>query len=148
MRRSPGSGSGGFSVPTGCSPALSQLFLGQRPPAEPTPTQPTCDDWGTSQFFESASAQLVQVCLQEGADPNDPTDRIGFIFDAAADATDPRVIGLLVEAGADPNERLRGGFTPLHLAAHGNPTPGIIDALVAAGAVIDARSNRGETPLH
>ena len=118
------------------------------PQATPAPIQPTCNDWGTSKFFESASAQLVEVCLQEGADPNNPPERTGFLFDAAADATDPRVIWLLVEAGADPNERLRGGFTPLHLAAHGNPTPGIIDALVGAGAIIDARSNRGETPLH
>ena len=142
-------GPGTDSTGANTSPAASPGAAAVPTPAPPTPTQPTCDDWGTGKFFESASAQLVEVCLQEGADPNEPPDRIGFIFDAAADATDPRVIGLLVEAGADPNERrVRGGFTPLHLAAHGNPTPGIIDALVAAGAVIDARSNRGETPLH
>lgn len=49
-----------------------------------------------------------------------------------------------IEAGADVNERIEGGGTPLHRAS----TPGIVRALVAAGADLDARDMYGDTPLH
>ena len=119
-------------------------------PASPSP--PTCEDWGRWDFFESASAQLVQECLRAGADPNEGPYHHHPIFRAARDATDPAVIALLVDAGADAVGSGRSsavpGITPLHTAAAMNPTPGIIDALVAAGADIEARNLHDETPLH
>ena len=122
-------------------------------PTEPTP--PTCDDWCNRDFFASASAELVRECLQAGADPKAPVGYAPVIFSAARTATDPGVIGLLTEAGADPNVHLYGrrrdygpGYTPLHTAAAYNPTPGIVSALVAAGADLDARDSEGGIPLH
>ena len=124
-------------------------------PAEP-PTPPTCDDWQNRDFFASASVELVRECLQGGVDPKAPVGFAPVIFSAARTATDPAVIGVLTEAGADPDVHLgRGGrgdygrrYTPLHAAAAYNPAPGIVTALMAAGADLDARDDEGGTPLH
>ena len=124
-------------------------------PAEP-PTPPTCDDWRNRDFFASASAELVRECLQAGADPKAPVGYAPVIFSAARTATDPGIITVLTDAGADPTVHLRRGgrgdygrrYTPLHTAAADNPTPGIVTALVAAGADLDAPDNEGGTPLH
>ena len=128
----------------------ADLAPASTPPTSPSP--PTCEDWGKWDFFESASAQLVQECLRAGADPNEGPRHHHPIFRAARAATDPAVIALLVDAGADAAASGRSsavpGITPLHTAAAMNPTPGIIDALVAAGADIEARNLHDETPLH
>ena len=126
------------------------------PPVLPIPTPPTCADWNRWDFFASASAELVGECLQGGVDPRDPVNHAPVMFSAARRATDPAVIGLLADAGADPNVRLgevrwgggRPGYSPLHAAAAYNPDPGVVDALVEAGADINARDNEGATPLH
>lgn len=124
----------------------------------PSPTEsppPTCDDWRNRNFFSSASLELVRDCLQGGVDPRAPVGYAPVIFSAARTATDPGVITLLTEAGADPNIHLGGlrgdyerGYTPLHAAAAYNPNPGIVTALVAVGADLDARDDEGGTPLH
>jgi len=52
---------------------------------------------------------------------------------ALAGANDPVVIGLLLEAGADPNAGAAQGVTPLHMAAsRGNGA--VVDLLLARGA--------------
>ncbi|MDE2763880.1 MAG: ankyrin repeat domain-containing protein [Gemmatimonadota bacterium] len=117
-------------------------------PAASTTTQPTCDDWSTRTFFKSASASLVRECLQAGANPHNPSPYRSAILLAAEYATDPLVIALVADAGADPNLRTSNGSTPLHTAAALNPTPGIVDALVASGADIGARNAHRQTPLH
>lgn len=123
------------------------------PPLEPTPT--TCDDWRDRNFFASASLELVRECIEAGVDPQAPVASAPAIFSAARTATDPGIITLLTDAGADPNVHLGGrradyrrGYTPLHAAAAYNPAPGIVTALLAAGADLDARDDDGGTPLH
>ena len=127
------------------------------PPDPPPPDPPTCENWNGRDFFAVASADLVRQCLQSGANAHDPAQQMPAIFRAAAAATDPRVIHLLVDAGADLHATLgygrmsggyRQGYTPLHTAAALNPSPGIIDALVSAGADPDARNRERATPLH
>jgi ankyrin repeat protein len=56
----------------------------------------------------------------------------------------------LLDGGCDPNVRLDGGETALHVAARHCKTAAsatLLRALLAAGAVIEARSADGQTPL-
>ena len=53
-----------------------------------------------------------------------------------------------LEAGADPNAKIKSGETPLHFAAMYSADPAIIAKLVEAGADLEAREQYGDTPLH
>ena len=64
----------------------------------------------------------------------------------------PSLIAVLLDAGADPNERDRDGLTPVHAlvrfprgSAKGREEA--IDVLLRSGADVDARDHAGETPL-
>ena len=55
------------------------------------------------------------------------------------------MVDLLIESGADVNDRQAGGFTPLHAAAQ-NGDVTTVERLLAAGADTTARTDKGETP--
>lgn len=153
----------GVVLVAGCAggPAAEE---GPSPPATPgavtdttptaTPTSPTCDNRNRWRSFAWASPQSVRDCLEAGARLQDMPWSAPIIFWAARTATDPAVIGVLTDAGADPNARaveghlVRYGHSPLHAAAMLNPNSGIIDALVATGADVNAHGSDGITPLH
>ena len=125
-------------------------------PATAATPQLACDAWSTRGFFASATAELVRECIRAGADPKAPLQYAPVIFSAARTATDPAVIGVLVDAGADPGVRIgerqfglygQGGYTPLHTAAAHNPNPAILGALLGVGADLEARDADGATPL-
>ena len=62
----------------------------------------------------------VRVLLEHGADADGDADNPFGVrpVHAASAAHDRETMRLLLEAGADPNQRQRGGFVPLHEAAH------------------------------
>jgi ankyrin repeat protein len=62
----------------------------------------------------------VRVLLEHGADADDDADNPFGVrpVHAASAAHDHETMKLLLQAGADPNQRQRGGFVPLHEAAH------------------------------
>jgi uncharacterized protein len=64
--------------------------------------------------------EAVRVLLEHGADADDDADNPFGVrpVHAASAAHDIETMRLLLEAGADPNQRQRGGFVPLHEAAH------------------------------
>ncbi len=64
--------------------------------------------------------EAVSILLERGADADDDADNPFGVrpVHAASAAHDRETMRLLLEAGADPNQRQRGGFTPLHEAAH------------------------------
>ena len=115
-----------------------------------TPTRPTCDDWGSRDFFRSASPEEVRECLQVGADPNGPPGLhpLPPLFIAAGVTPHPAVISLLVAAGADVDARKWGGLTPLHEATGRDTHAAVVTALVEAGVNPNAQDRDGIAPLH
>ncbi len=110
----------------------------------------TCDDWGSHDFFRSASPEEVRECLQAGADPNGPPGLhpLPPLFAAAGATPHPAVISMLVAAGADVSARAWGGLTPLHEAAGRGAVAAVANALVAAGVDPNAQDRDGVAPLH
>ena len=109
------------------------------------PDSVQCDNWITSAFFTAAATETVAGCIDSGADINART--IDWQLDlpvgstplhaAAGWASDPAVISLLVDGGAEVNVADEEGYLPLHRAAqHG--TPAVVQALLNAGAEVDA----------
>lgn len=60
----------------------------------------------------------------------------------------PDAVQALLAGGADPNEVMTGGATPLHTCGMSRRGQLSVDVLVAAGAVVDALDAYGYTPLH
>jgi uncharacterized protein len=73
---------------------------------------------GLAAFLGGPAA--VRVLLERGADADDDGENPFGVrpVHAASAAHDHETLRLLLEAGADPNQRQRGGFAPLHTAAH------------------------------
>ena len=131
-----------------------------------------CEDWPSASFFGTATADVVQRCIEGGADvmsafPHEPVS--GYpeptrLYSqgatpphvAAGWTRDREVITLLVDAGADVNALDPYGYTPLHRAARDNANPAVVSALLEAGAdpnrwTAGAQHEylaRGVTPLH
>ena len=93
--------------------------------------------------------QLFRRCLAErGLDAWDdsPTGRT-VLHNAALQTSNPTIIRLLLDAGADPNTPDDRGVTPLHLGAQ-NRNPMVVTHLLSAGADLHTGDNEGYTPLH
>ncbi len=94
--------------------------------------------------------QDVQAALDKGADVNArDTNGLTPLLTAAAYNTNPEVVAVLVEAGADTEARdTVHGSTALMWAARLNPNPDLITALLKAGANLNAQSTLvGKTAL-
>jgi ankyrin repeat protein len=83
---------------------------------------------------------IVQLLLQEGADPNE-TDELGLtaLHWASANSA-PEIVSLLVAAGARPSAQDAYGLTPLHYAAQMRARSEVIRSLVTLGADPNART--------
>ncbi len=109
-----------------------------------------CENWNTSLFFQQASASVVKTCLDLGKvdvasrddDHNTPLHWAARITD------DPKVITVLVAAGADRDALNRHEATPLHMVASHNTNVAVLEALLTAGVDIAARNASGYTATH
>ena len=133
-----------------CAGAPTADPAAARAAAPTTTTHPTCDHWGSIDFFRDATPQLVRKCLRAGADPNGPPGVYPLppLFVAAARSPHPAVIRVLVDAGADVAAREWGDLTPLHEAAGQNTNARVTAALLDVGADPNARDRDGIAPLH
>ena len=111
--------------------------------------QPTsCKNWNTLAYFNSATPDEVQTCIDAGAAIGAQGPRgLLPIHGAAASSSHPAVIVKLLAAGADLLAKSDGGGTALHFAGL-NPNPAIARTLVHAGAELEARDADEMTALH
>ena len=104
---------------------------------------------GYGAFF--GHLELVRFLLASGASVERPSEnpmRVRPLHSAVAHldpSLAPRLAAPLLEAGADPNARQQGGFTPLHEAAH-NGTVELIRLLLRHGARVELCNDAGATP--
>ena len=130
--------------------------------AFPASAQEDCEDWNTSAFFYTATAETVEACLEAGANLDARHEPAPFstgpfldtdggntpLHFASGSSWDLAVTAVLLAAGANVNARNQRGATPLHMAARSNHNPAVVAELVRAGADLDARDAEGNTPLH
>ncbi|MCC5988446.1 MAG: ankyrin repeat domain-containing protein [Pararhodobacter sp.] len=113
----------------------------------------SCSDWGSRVFFQFAERPLVESCLQNGAEilaRNDAGETPLHL--AAAYATDPAIVRLLLASGAESNAKRRDLWQPIHMAAAYSSRQEVIVSLVLSGVDADERverqgRRRGTTPL-
>jgi len=74
---------------------------------------------------------------------------LNFAVERSGDKPDrPKIVRLLLKAGASPNEKDSRGQTALFsVGLQGSAVERLVSLLIASGAAIDARDNNGETPL-
>ena len=115
------------------------------PTTPPTPTGPTCDHWGSVDFFRDASPSLVRECLRAGADASERA-RFGDtpLYRAASQGA-AELVDVLLDAGADPNQPTPRSRSPLGAAIRSGHTE-VIRLLEAAGAEVDTQTGDGATP--
>jgi len=74
---------------------------------------------------------------------------LNFAVERSGDKADgPKIVGLLLKAGASPNEKDSRGQTALFsVGLQGEAIQPLVSMLIASGAVIEARDKNGETAL-
>jgi uncharacterized protein len=115
-----------------------------------SPVQSDDDPFQTTPLMKAVTnGHLATACLliARGADVNRPEQSNRSALEAAAQSSDPRMVEILLRAGANPNNTSQHLFeTPLLVAASFGRAENI-RLLIAAGANIDARNHQGETAL-
>lgn len=97
-------------------------------------------------FWEEATIKEVKYAIAQGADViGEDDDYQTALHYAAYHATDPEIIKLMVEEGANPNVETSLGLTPLMYACSWNKNPAIAKTLVECGANVWPESAFGQT---
>jgi ankyrin repeat protein len=97
-------------------------------------------------FYESATAESVQMLTDRGVDVN-TRDDIGKSALHWVAGAKPEVISALLAAGADVNAKDQLDRTPLHFVAATGSIENI-RLLLDAGAEVNARTANDWTPIH
>jgi ankyrin repeat protein len=97
-------------------------------------------------LFSASSPEIVDLLVARGVDihAKDEEGRTALIWALQMRTAPAKVVTALLKHGADPNVRMKGGYTPLMQAEDG-PS---VDALVASGADLHAVDDRGNGVLY
>ena len=83
---------------------------------------PSCEEWNTKEYFQTATVENVTACLDAGADPVARNENgVTPLHWAARGNENPAVIAALVDAGADLKARTENGLTPWDYAKDREP---------------------------
>ncbi len=96
-------------------------------------------------LFSARSPEIVDLLVARGVDihARDEEGRTALIWMLQMLPAPAKTVAALLKHGADPNARMKGGYTPLMQAEDGAS----VDALVAAGADLHAADDRGNGVL-
>ncbi|MCY4325471.1 MAG: ankyrin repeat domain-containing protein, partial [Betaproteobacteria bacterium] len=106
-------------------------------------------DFGSVEFFATATEETIKSCIAKGQSANSKNSRGETpLHNAVVLSQNPKVIKALLDAGAEINSRDRFGSTPLHAAADFSHEPKVIKVLLDAGADVNSRDRVNGSPLH
>jgi ankyrin repeat protein len=95
----------------------------------------------------SGSVEDVKSVLASGADPDALGERREPALNLAILGNRATLVPILLDSGANPSVRNRGGFTPLHAAAYAGSPEVAIELLERGVDLDDNRNKSGVTPL-
>jgi hypothetical protein len=104
------------------------------------PKHPAVDQ-RAAQDDRAAKSGVREEARKKLAEKNVPLN-YDFLRDYAENSVSPEIVGLLIDAGLDPNHRFQGGGTPLMIAA-GSGQPEVVKVAFGEGSA-RRRSNRQE----
>jgi ankyrin repeat protein len=103
-----------------------------------------CDQTPLNSACRKKYVEIVRLMLKtkfKVSDMNNKNSPLGH-------ATDPEIVKMLLQSGADPSVVVRSGYTPLHIAC-GEKNIKVVKLLTEAGSDLSIRSTGGKwTPLH
>lgn len=107
------------------------------------------DDYYSSSFWSGASEAYVKTKLHNADVLNKRSDfgETPFIY-AIIFNSNPNLISVLIDLGADVNVCDDTGDSPLMYAAYYNTNPDIVSLLIESGADVNHKNSSGETVLH
>lgn len=107
-------------------------------------------DGGTALHFACffAHPECAHELIRHGSDLKAVAPAFGNVtpLHSAAAGHDAEIVGMLLEAGAEPNAKQNLGWTALHSAAH-NGDAAMVQVLLEHGADPAMKADNGETPV-
>jgi ankyrin repeat protein len=144
-----------LSQPVGSLPAMTPLYMAimNKQAATARLLMEKGADWrspvkgGTPLFLLAVGKdvrEIVELMLAQGQDVRYQNEKGEGAIDYAMSKS---MLDLLIEKGADPEAKDRGGFSALHHAAVNGSTE-VVEALLDRKLPVNERSASGDTPLH